>query len=318
MRIRTIVPLLFGIIAVSAPMACTPIANGDKPRPELSNRKARVVVTTTMIADMVKNVGGPHVEVTPLMNAGVDPHQYKPSAGDARKMQDADLVVYNGLHLEGKMSDVFEEISSRMRVVAVASALDESELRVGTEGFDGTHDPHIWFDVSLWAKTINTVRDALIDLDPAHTADYKANAERYHKDLMNLHEEVKAKLKEIPKDHRVLITAHDAFYYFGRAYDFEVRGLQGISTDSEPSTRDVRELAEFIAKRRVPTIFGETSVPDRNIEAVRQAVKKSSNFDVKFLGGTLFSDSLDDAGKPGGTYIGMVRHNVNTIAGALK
>lgn len=300
------------------PLGCTPITNGERTRPDLSSRKARVVVTTTMIADLVRIVGGTHVEVTSLMQAGVDPHQYKPSAGDAKKLQDADLVVYNGLHLEGKMSDVFEELAGRLRVHAVASTLDERELRVGTEGFDGAHDPHIWFDVSLWAKTIPGVRDALIDLDPAHADSYKANADRYAKELANLHDEVKARLKDIPKDHRVLITAHDAFYYFGRAYDFEVRGLQGISTDSEPSTADVRELAEFIAKRRVPAIFGETSVPDRNIEAVRQAVKKSAKFDVKFLGGTLFSDSLGDAGTPEGTYIGMVRHNVNTIAGALK
>lgn len=313
--LRSWLPLLAVILLAVA--GCTPVPNGALPPVDLSGRKARVVVTTTMIADLARNIGGKHVEVTALMPAGVDPHQYKPSAGDSRAMQQADLVLYNGLHLEGKMADVFEELGKRMRVVAVAGKLGEGDLIRAGEGHEGSFDPHIWFDVSLWARTIDVVRDALNELDPAHAAEYGVNADRYRKQLMELHDEVKATAAKIPPERRVLVTAHDAFHYFGRAYGFEVRGLQGVSTNSEPSTRDVTELANFIAARRIPAIFGETSVPDRGVQAVQQAVRKGSNYEVKFLAGALYSDSLGEANGPAGTYIGMVKHNVGVIARAL-
>jgi manganese/zinc/iron transport system substrate-binding protein len=278
-----------------------------------------VVATTGMIADAARIVGGRHVTVHCLMGPGVDPHQYKASAGDLQRMQSAKLVLYNGLHLEGKMADIFEEMGKRTKTVAVTHLMDpHRDLRPAAAGYEGTHDPHVWFDVSLWMKAVEAVRDALGEMDPAHAADFKANADAYLKELASLHEEVKRKAATVLADRRVLVTAHDAFYYFGRAYGFEVRGLQGISTASEPSTRDVQDLARLIGTRKIPAIFGETSVPDRNIQAVVDAVRTGYGFDVRFVGEKLFSDALGNPDTPAGTYAGMVRHNIDTIVGALK
>jgi manganese/zinc/iron transport system substrate-binding protein len=289
---------------------CSSANNGTSPP---------VVATTGMIADAAKVIGGNHVAVYTLMGPGVDPHQYKASAGDLQRMQAAKLVLYNGLHLEGKMADVFEQMSKRTKTVAVTHRMDpQRDLRPAAAGYEGTHDPHVWFDVSLWMKGVEAVRDALIELDPTHAADFRANAGAYLKELAALHEEVKAKAGTVPKERRVLVTAHDAFYYFGRAYGFEVHGLQGISTASEPSTRDVQELARLIGTRKLPAIFGETSVPDRNIQAVVDAVRTGYGFDVRFVGEKLFSDALGSPGTPAGTYVGMVRHNIDTIVEALK
>lgn len=314
---KALAVLLIGLVFM---VGCSRIPSSGYAPVDLSNRKARVVVTTTMIADLARQIGGEHVEVTCLMNPGVDPHSWQSSADDSKKMQQADLIVYNGLHLEAKVADIFDDMSKHMRVVALASAIPETELRRATGGYEGAHDPHIWFDVSLWAKTVNMLRDALIELDPKNADTFRANAERHYKELLALHEEVKTKLsdKAIPSHYRVLITAHDAFFYFGRAYKFEVRGLQGISTNDQPSTRAVRELADFIAERRIPAIFGETSVPPKGIEAVQEAVqKRPGGFKVRFYGESLYSDSLGDLGGPAGTYVGMIRHNVETIAKAL-
>jgi manganese/zinc/iron transport system substrate-binding protein len=305
------------VICCLALSGCSP-AGGALAKPNLANRPARAVVTTGMIADIVKVVGSAHVEVTALMGPGVDPHQYKATAGDLTRLQQADIVFYNGLHLEGKMAEVFEGLGTRVRTVAVTRTLDpDKDLRPAAAGYEGTHDPHVWFDVRLWMKAVECVRDALAELDPAHGDEFRANAERYLKELTDLDAEVKTKAMRIPADRRVLVTAHDAFYYFGRAYGFEVRGLQGISTATETNTRDVDDLARFIADRKIPAVFGESSVPDRNLEAVLAAVRQRHGYPVKLLGGQLFSDALGDAGTPEGTYVGMVRHNIDVIAGAL-
>jgi manganese/zinc/iron transport system substrate-binding protein len=278
-----------------------------------------VVATTGMIADAAKVIGGPHVEVHTLMGPGIDPHQYKASAGDLHRMGAAKLILYNGLHLEGKMGDVFEQMGRRTKTVAVTHRMDpQHDLRPAAEGYEGTHDPHVWFDVRLWMKAVEAIRDALIELDPAHAADFRANADAYLKELAALHAEVKAKAETVPPERRVLITAHDAFFYFGRAYGFEVHGLQGISTASEPSTRDVQELAKLIGGRKVPAIFGETSVPERNIQAVRDAVVKGYGFEVRVVAERLYSDALGDPGTGAESYIGTVRHNIDTIVNALK
>lgn len=289
--------------------------NGSSP----DSGRPLIVATTGMIGDAATIVAGPHFAVHTLMGPGIDPHQYKATAGDLQKMQSAKLILYNGLHLEGKMGEVFEQMNRRTKTVAVTHRFDPNvDLRAAPEGSDGAHDPHVWFDVSLWMRAVEAIRDALIEIDPAHKADFQANANKYLKPLADLHAEVKAKAASVPSDKRVLITAHDAFHYFGRAYGFEVHGLQGISTVSEPSTRDVQNLARLIGTRRVPAIFGESSVPDRNLQAVVDAVAKDHGHQVRFLGGQLFSDALGDAGTPEGTYIGMVRHNIDVIAGALK
>ena len=272
-----------------------------------------VVATTGMIGDAAQQIGGDLVEVTTLMGPGVDPHLYKASAGDVGRLNGADLVLYNGLHLEAAMADVLGE-SRSLNAVAVAEVINESELLRPAE-FAGQFDPHVWFDVALWSSAVEQVRDALVELDPDNAGSYGANAETYLAELAELHDYVTEQALRIPEDRRVLITAHDAFNYFGRAYGLEVRGLLGISTAAEAGTRDISELATFIADRRIPAIFVETSVSSRSIDAVRAAVR-NNGFEVE-IGGELFSDALGDAGSPEGTYQGMVRHNIDTLVEAL-
>jgi manganese/zinc/iron transport system substrate-binding protein len=272
-----------------------------------------------MIADAVQQIGGNHVQIDCLMGPGVDPHQYKASGGDLKRLQSADIVFFNGLHLEGKMADVLEQLGTQGRFVAISKDLDvNADLRPAPVGFEGAHDPHIWFDVALWSKAIGSIERALAAADPTNAKDFERRLAEYQARLSELHAEIKQKGATIPAERRVLITAHDAFYYFGRAYGFEVRGLQGVSTASEPGTKDVQELARLIGTRRIPAIFGETSVPDRNLQAVVNAANNDFQFPVKFIPGQLYSDALGDSSTPAGTYIGMVRHNIDTIAAALK
>jgi manganese/zinc/iron transport system substrate-binding protein len=273
-----------------------------------------VVTTTGMIADAASNVGGEHVVVTALMGPGVDPHLYKASEGDVARLTDADLILYNGLHLEAKLGEVLGEMNRRSPTVAVAEVIDEAKLD-RPAAYEGAFDPHVWFDVQLWITVVGRVTDALVEVDPEHEADYRSRAEAYVIELQALDLYVADQARSVPPDHRVLVTAHDAFHYFGRAYGFEVKGLQGISTQSEAGTADVAELARFIAARRIPAIFVESSVPPRAIEAVQAAVR-ARGFEVA-VGGELFSDAMGDPGTPEGTYIGMVRHNVDTIVAAL-
>jgi manganese/zinc/iron transport system substrate-binding protein len=268
-----------------------------------------------MIADIVENVGGERVEVTALMGPGVDPHLYKASEGDVIELQGADVIFYNGLHLEAQMGDVLERLNEfGIKTVAVTDQIDRSLLQAPPQ-FQGNYDPHVWFDVTLWMKAVEQVRETLVELDPASRSRYEVNAEAYLAELAELHQYVLDQASLIPPDQHVLITAHDAFNYFGRAYGFEVRGLQGISTEAQAGTADVQALAKFIAERQIPAIFVESSVPQRNIEAVQAAVR-ARGFEVK-IGGSLFSDAMGSEGTPEGTYLGMVRHNIDTIVAAL-
>jgi manganese/zinc/iron transport system substrate-binding protein len=270
-----------------------------------------------MITDLLRNVGGDRVEVTGLMGPGVDPHLYRASEGDTTRMARADVVFYNGLHLEGKMADVFEKMQSRVKTVAITDGLDpKRDLRPAPEGYEGTHDPHVWFDVTLWSKIAEYVGGTLAELDPAHAEVYKANAQKYRAELALLHDYVRQQADKVPSPQRVLISAHDAFYYFGHAYGFEVQGLQGVSTDAETSPADIQKLANFIVDRRLPAIFVESSVPPKTIEAVQAAVR-AKGFEVA-IGGELFSDALGDPETPAGTYAGMVRHNIDTLVMALQ
>ena len=291
--------------------ACAPA--GDEGG-DLSGRKINAVATTNMVADLVKVIGGERVEVTPLMGAGVDPHLYKASAGDVTRLESADVIFYNGLHLEAAMGEVLFQMGVRKTTVAVTDIISK-ELLLQPAQFQGNFDPHIWFDVTLWMEAADRVRMVLSYLDPTNREIYTANAEAYLVELRELHEYVKAQVGKLPEEKRVLITAHDAFNYFGRAYGFDVRGLQGISTVSEPSPRDLQELADFISSRKIPAVFIESSVPRRTIEALQAAVK-DRGFDVQ-IGGQLYSDALGSPGTPEGTYIGMVRYNVDTIVSAL-
>jgi manganese/zinc/iron transport system substrate-binding protein len=288
--------------------ACAP------PEPVETQGKVHVLTTTGMIRDMVENVGGEHVVVTGLMGPGVDPHLYKASEGDVRKLYRADVIFYGGLHLEARMGEVLEEMGARTRTVAVSNAIPRDRLLAPPE-FQGAYDPHVWFDVGLWALATDTVAATLAQADPAHAADYRRSAARYRAELGALDGYVRAQARRVPAEKRVLITAHDAFNYFGRAYGFQVRGLQGISTAAEAGTADVQTLARFIAERRIPAVFVESSIPTRTIDAVREAVD-ARGYQVG-MGGSLFSDAMGNPGTPQGTYVGMVRHNIDTIVGAL-
>jgi manganese/zinc/iron transport system substrate-binding protein len=299
---------IVGIALAVFSTACVREAGG-------SGDGVNVVATTGMIADIVENVGGEHVSLTALMGPGIDPHLYKASAGDVTALVRADVIFYNGLHLEAAMGEVLEEMGSRIRTVAVTEGIDRSRLLAPPE-FAGAYDPHVWFDVSMWMTAAESVARALAALDTAHRVEYEANARVYLATLDSLHRWVETRVSEIPADLRVLITAHDAFNYFGRAYGVEVLGLQGISTATEAGTADVQRLAEVIVRRRIPAIFVETSVPRRTVEAVQSAAR-ARGVAVR-IGGALFSDAMGSPGTPEGTYVGMVRHNVNTIVDALK
>lgn len=288
---------------------------GGESQLPIAERTINVVTTTGMIADITKNVGGDRVQVTALMGPGVDPHLYKASEGDVIRLQDADVIFYNGLHLEAQMGDVLERLNGfGIKTVAVTDQIDRSLLQSPPE-FQGNYDPHVWFDVTLWMKAVEQIRDTLMELDPPSASKYEANAETYLAELEGLHQYVLEQANTVPAEQRILITAHDAFNYFGRAYGFEVRGLQGISTEAQAGTGDVQALAAFIVEKQIPAVFVESSVPQRNVEAVQAAVR-AQGFEVK-IGGSLFSDAMGSEGTPEGTYVGMVRHNIDTIVTAL-
>ncbi len=271
-----------------------------------------IVATTSMLADLIETVGGEHVSVQGLMGPGVDPHLYKASEGDVARMAGAEAVFYNGLHLEGKMTEVFDQMRRLGKVtVAVAEISIPDSLLLESSTFAGNYDPHVWFSVPLWER----VADQVARLDPEHADVFASRASEYRKELQEAHAYVHERASSIPEDRRVLITSHDAFGYFGRTYGFEVRGLQGISTATEAGTSDVQDLAQFVAGRRIPAIFVETSVPVRGIEAVREAVR-ARGFDVR-IGGTLYGDALGGPGSGADTYVGMVRSNIDTIVEGL-
>lgn len=275
----------------------------------------QIVCTTGMIADAVGHVLGERAEVTVLMGPGVDPHLYKATQGDLRRLTDADLVFYNGLHLEGKMGEVLEKVGRLKPVIAVAEGVPRDRL-LNTTAYAGAHDPHLWFDVSLWAQVVDHIGAVMQEQDPEQAEYYAANARRYREELLALHEEVQAAIASIPEEQRVMITAHDAFEYFGRAYGIEVRGLQGISTLSEYGLRDVSELVDFIVGRGIKAVFVESSVPRKSLEAVVEGCRQQGH-EVE-IGGTLYSDAMGAAGTPEGTYTGMVRYNVRTIVSSLR
>lgn len=280
--------------------------NGDPP--------LQVVTTIAQLADAAQNIAGEHADVTPLMGPGIDPHLYTATEGDVDLLRNADIIFYNGLFLEANMDDVLVQLGESKTVVPVAEAIDEAELLPWADYAD-EYDPHIWFDVELWMVVVETIRDTLIAEDPDNAEAYTANAADYLAQLEELHAYVSEQAQRLTPEQRVLVTAHDAFHYFGAAYGFEVRGLQGISTATEAGAADVRDLANLIVERQVSAIFIESSVPIRNVEAMQAAVR-SQGFEVE-IGGELFSDAMGEAGTPEGTYIGMVRHNIDTIVAAL-
>lgn len=306
--------LTFILLASLLFSACSTSTGGaDAP---IAERTINVVTTTGMIADIAKNVGGDRVQVTALMGPGVDPHLYKASEGDVLRLQEADIIFYNGLHLEAQMGEVLERMGDfGVKTVAVTDKIDRSLLLSPPE-FQGNYDPHVWFDVTLWMKAVEQMQETFIEVDPTNESMYVTNTQAYLAELGELHQYVLDQAEIVPAEQRILITAHDAFNYFGRAYGFEVRGLQGISTEAQAGTADVQALADFIVEKQIPAIFVESSVPQRTIEAVQAAVR-AQGFEVT-IGGSLFSDAMGSEGTPEGTYIGMVRHNIDTIVAALS
>lgn len=287
----------------------------NKEKPKLTNAKLKVVTTTTMITDMAKQIGGDYIELEGLMGAGVDPHLYKATEGDVIKLSNADIIFYNGLHLEGKLVSVFEKMNHKIeKTVALSDCLDKSTL-IKSASFEGSYDPHIWFDIGYWKKMSIFFTENLITKDEKNKEVYQENLKNYLKKLNKLEFYIADQLKILDTSKRILVTAHDAFNYFGSMHSFQVVGLQGISTATEAGVKDLQKLSEFIIKNKVKSIFIESSVPRRTIEALQASVQ-SKGHNVS-IGGSLYSDALGNPGTPEGTYIGMYKHNVRTIVNSL-
>lgn len=281
-----------------------------------TEKKLHLVATIGMITDILKNIGRDRIDVTGIVGEGVDPHLYKPTAGDVERLKDADIIFYNGLNLETKIIGVaHDKMADKTKAVAVTAGILRSQLRTSAE-FQGGYDPHVWHDVSLWMKAAERVRDTLAQADPNNAEYYRSNAKNYLAALKTLHDDLQNLAAQIPAQRRVLVTTHDAFGYLGRAYGFEVRGLQGLNTETEVGVADVRELAAFIIEHRIPAMFVETSTPSQGIEAVQAAVR-AKGFEIE-IGGSLFADAMGTPGTPEGTYIGLMRHNIDTIVNALR
>lgn len=299
-------PYLWGFFACCCWMGCK---DGDtKPR-------FTVVATTSIIGDVIQQIVQDRAQVITLMGPGVDPHAYSATQQDVNHLLKADIVFYNGFHLEGKMADVLHKLSKQRRVYAAGDALSP-EQRLIDPHFSVGIDPHIWFDVSLWKQAVQYMSHQIQAADPQAAAYYQVCTKNYIQLLEQLHQKTYEAIQQIPSRQRVLITAHDAFGYFGRAYNMEVRGLQGISTVSEFGLKDVTDLVDFIIQRNIKAIFLETSVPERPLQAVVEGCKKR-NYPVK-IGGYLYSDALGQVGTPEGTYCGMMEANVRVIVNTLK
>lgn len=299
--------ILYSLLLITLFSSCTETEQKEK------TGKLRIVTTTGMIKDAVQNITGNAAEVTALMGPGVDPHLYKATKGDLDKLSEADVIFYNGLHLEGKMTEILERLAKKKPVFAVTETIPSDRLRKLGEN---TYDPHIWFDVNLWKEAVTTITGKLKALDTQQAQVYEQNRINYSRELDSLHTWVKAGISSIPPSQRILITAHDAFGYFGDAYAIQVEGLQGISTVSEFGLSDISQLVNLIVQNNIKAVFVESSVPKKSIEAVVRGAKERGH-EVK-IGGTLYSDAMGEEGTPEGTYTGMVKSNVTTIVEGLK
>jgi manganese/zinc/iron transport system substrate-binding protein len=308
MKTTVLLILSFTLLSVGCDRS-TSGAGGGKPR---------VVATTMMIGDLVRQIAGDEVELRTLFGPTVDPHTYKPSTADYEDLKKADLVLYNGLHLEGKMVEQFEE-RLKDKAVPIVRDVPEDRLLPWAEGETGAYDPHVWFDVSLWSTAATTVAGELARVDGANAEHYRQNGAKAADQLKRLHEYVLQRAQSVPQEQRVLITSHDAFNYFGRTYGFDVRGLQGISTETEAGSANIQAAVDFIVQRKISAIFVESSVPRATIERVKNDVAARGLAVV--IGGELYSDAMGTADEHPGyradTYEGMIRYNIDTIAGAL-
>lgn len=308
--VKTISSIVLGCFLLIAFLGCN-----SKKKP--SGKDITIVTTTTMITDMVKNIVGDSIKVVGLMGAGVDPHTYKASEGDVNRLTKANFIFYNGLHLEGKMNEIFENLGrvGTKKTYALSDALEKNELR-SSKDFVGNYDPHIWFSIPKWKKCASYVALRLEEEIPEKKAIFESNLAKYLSQIDSLSQVVQTKIDSLPKEKRKLVTAHDAFGYFGQDYDFQVVGLQGLSTATEAGTQNVIEVANYITENKIPAIFVESSISDRTMKALQQAVEAKGH-SVK-IGGTLYSDALGSPGTKDGTYVGMYMHNVNTLVNALQ
>ncbi|ART77747.1 manganese transporter [Sutcliffiella horikoshii] len=300
--------LLVGALGLGL-TACSSGANSDE--------KETIQVTTTIaqIADIVENIGGDKVEVESLMGPGIDPHLYQASQGDLSKLNDADIIFYNGLRLEGRMGEILNKMTEEKPTIAVAESVP-TEMLLVAEGEADKMDPHVWFDISLWLYAVEEVKDSLIEQDEENADYYEENAAAYIEELEELDAYAKKQIATIPQESRVLVTAHDAFKYFGEAYDMEVTGLQGLSTDAEFGLNDVRSIVDLLVERNIKAVFVESSISEDSINAVVQGAESRGH--TVEIGGELYSDAMGAAGTETGTYLGMFRHNIETIVNSLK
>ena len=282
--------------------------------PAAAQDRLNVIATTGMIADAARSVGGDLVSVTALMGPGVDPHSYRQTRSDIVATAQADLVLWNGLYLEAQLEEFLLELGETRPVIAVAEAIPDTQL-IGSEEYEGRFDPHVWMNPNLWSRVVMATRDAMIETAPEQADVFTANAAAHLAELSELAVYSQSVLASIPADSRVLVTAHDAFNYFGAAYGFEVVGIQGISTESEAGLQRISELVDMLVARDVRAVFVETSVSDRNIRALIEGAAAQGHEVV--IGGELYSDAMGAPGTYEGTYLGMIDHNVTTIARAL-
>ncbi|MEQ8939767.1 metal ABC transporter solute-binding protein, Zn/Mn family [Roseitalea porphyridii] len=280
----------------------------------MAAEKIDVVTTTGMIADAAREVGGELVDVRELMGPGVDPHAYRQTRTDIVAMANADLVLWHGLYLEAQMEQFLLELARDNAVVAVAEDMPRN-LLIGHDDYEGRYDPHVWMNPNLWSRVVLNVRDALIEALPEQEEALRANAEAHLEELSALANYTTEVLSSVPAESRMLVTAHDAFNYFGSAYGFEVVGIQGISTESEAGLRRIAELVDMLVERDIGAVFVETSVSDRNIRALIEGAAAEGHEVV--IGGELYSDAMGEPGTYEGTYLGMIDHNATVIARAL-
>ncbi|MDQ0272040.1 metal ABC transporter solute-binding protein, Zn/Mn family [Cytobacillus purgationiresistens] len=306
---------IFAGLIVSVLLLLSACSNEADSTSKNGDGKLKVTTTIAQIADGVKNIGGDKVEVQSLMGPGTDPHLYKATQSDISKLQGAEIIFYNGLNLEGKLHDILEKMNEQKPVYAIAETIKEDELLDDVEN-NNAIDPHVWFDIDLWHQALETVKEGLIEADPDNGAYYEENAKQYFNKLNELKAYATEELTQIPEEQRVLVTAHDAFGYFGAAYNLEVMGLQGLSTDAEFGLGDVKHLVDTLATREIKAVFVESSISERSINAVIEGSQQKGH--GVSIGGELYSDAMGEEGTEEGTYIGMYKHNVDTIAEALK
>ncbi|PVY40842.1 metal ABC transporter solute-binding protein, Zn/Mn family [Pontibacter virosus] len=300
------------LLAMLLGTACTQVdSRGEVPAGE----RMRIVTTTGILKDAVVNIVGDAADVEAIMGSGVDPHLYKATQGDLNKLTEADVIIYNGLRLEGKMGEVLEKLSRYKTVLPATAGIPQTHL-LSSADYADSHDPHVWFDVSLWMEVVGHLSSELQKKDPQNAKVYQEQTTVYLRELSALHNETKSAIASIPEQQRILITAHDAFGYYGKAYGIAVRGLQGISTLSEFGLQDVSSLVKYIVSNKIKAVFVESSVSPKAIEAVVQGCSKRGH--TVLIGGTLYSDAMGEEGTPEGTYVGMVRHNTSTIVTSLK